>query len=152
MTRIELAQQLEQQILGSRWHPLSCGCLLSVVCRMPGAIQYLFFEVAGHKFCDTHSGLPAISRFRKMMSTKTFQGWRTPDPHEPGPVTMDEFQAAFDAYVTSIGYKPESNHPSDTFICSADAEKNWIYRSGVFSDNRDVTYDFGPNHSYAGGP
>lgn len=131
----EIARQLEQDILGPRKHLLPCGCVLAVVARMPGTTRLMTFDTpVAHEFCGgEHSKVMKLHTWRAMF-VNTFQGWYAP---ELRPVTMEQFQAAFDAQFSfrDIEYSKQHLHihPSDRRLVSTDG-RTYIYRTGVIKD------------------
>lgn len=124
---LEIARAVERALLGAH-HPLACGCVLEVTCRMPGPEGYIRIPIIGHKLCVQHYDFSLYKRANK--SLEAFSNWYRPTPHWfPEPVNMAQFQAAFDVCFKETP-RAFATHVSDRWILSAD-EVSRIYRTGL---------------------
>lgn len=137
---VELALQVEQDILGPGWYPLACGCHLSVQARLPGVSGLVNLHGFGHRFCEAHGRDNFLNRWR---APKTWMHWYLADPQQPALVTQDQFQTAFDALEDGVGmfsHDPRgvskgwvATHPSSRWVLS----QGWIhkiYRTGAVEE------------------
>lgn len=122
-----VARALAQQILGPDLHTLACGCVLKILCRLPGA-EYMYVarvvDAKEYIRCAAHAKGPwAAWPEKPQMPHSAFSDWFTPDSDSPRSVSKDEFQSAFDEYakafyVMNVGPIMSTN------------KTYWIYRSG----------------------
>lgn len=143
VTDLEIAFNLERQLLGPTWHLLSCGCRVHVRARLPGTSGIMNLHGDGDVIvCEAHI---LAHKFRpdRVPVPKTWMHWYMCNLDTIEGVTREQFQDAFDEIELAIPFREDedrehwSKHPSDHWIIDP-GTKTRIYRTGAMTEEGDA--------------